>query len=210
MIAVDNTVNDETKIELENHLIVSPVSTTPSFEQLNNFQTSSPINLANFDEPDTQNLVDNLAVIDSFDFSLYEGSKVSHDEFLKKFDRINDKHRLSEVAKTDILKLIATVLPHPNQVFADIPLFDLPIVTTCMGNSKMLFADLISQIHRIVCRNEFLINPGQMYVAGTLKVICFARESFHWFSIPMVLLSLNLISYLCGPCGFKSIIFLQF
>ena len=57
--------------------------------------------------------------------------------------------------------MIASILPQPNEVFAKIPISDLPLVTiTSVGTSKMIFVDLIAQINRISCRNANFIHES--------------------------------------------------
>ena len=60
------------------------------------------------------------------------------------------------------MKLIASILPQPNQVFAKTPISDLPLVTiTSVGTSKMIFVDLIVQINLISSRNANFIHESR-------------------------------------------------
>ena len=163
-LITDNSFNVESTVAPEIFDLSQPIVSTssPIVEHNNSFRASSPVNLVNFEESDSQNPTHiEPPLFDNLDFGLYEGCKVSQDEFNKRFDRIDDKHHLSDIAKKDILKLIASILPQPNQVFAKIPISDLPLVTiTSVGTSKMIFVDLIAQINRISCRNANFIHES--------------------------------------------------
>ena len=133
--------------------IDSPSS--PNQNQVEAFRCSSPVNLQNFEEGNFCDKIDeNLPAPISLDFNLYEGANVTHDEFIQKFSSLSNKHKLSDVVKSDFLKFFASVLPYPNKIFADIPATNLPLVTsTSFGSSKLLMIDLIPQLNRIVKKN---------------------------------------------------------
>ena len=104
------------------------------------------------DENAPNDLVDqNLPELDCLSSFLYEGTDISHDDFLQKFSQISNKHKLSDSARNDFLKFFASVLPYPNNVFAEISSSNLPLVsTTSFGASKLLMVDLVPQVNRIV------------------------------------------------------------
>ena len=127
--------------------------TADSQFQAENFVCSSPANLRSFEDENAPNdLVDqNLPELGCLSSFLYEGTDISHDDFLQKFSKISIKHKLSDSARNDFLKLFASVLPYPNNVFAEIASSNLPLVsTTSFGASKLLMVDLVPQVNRIV------------------------------------------------------------
>ena len=112
------------------------------------FEDKPPNDAPNFD-PDS---------FDSLDFFLFEGADIRHDEFMKKFEKLSEKHKLSDIARADMLKLFAQTLPSPNKIFADLPIHNLPIITTnSYVDSKFLIADLISQLALVASKNSSYI-----------------------------------------------------
>ena len=95
--------------------IDSPSS--PNQNQVEAFRCSSPVNLQNFEEGKFCDKIDeNLPAPISLDFNLYEGANVTHHEFIQKFSSLSNKHKLSDVVKTDFLRFFASVLPYPNNL----------------------------------------------------------------------------------------------
>ena len=83
---------------------------------------------------------------------------------MKKFEKLSEKHKLSDIARADMLKLFAQTLPSPNKIFADLPIYNLPIITTnSYVDSKFLIADLISQL-ALVASKKFVL-----YIAKLVK-----------------------------------------
>ena len=78
------------------------------------FRCSSPVNLQNFEKGNICDKIDeNLPAPISLDFNLYEGANVTHDEFIQKFSSLSNKHKLSDVVKSDFLKILQAFCPTP-------------------------------------------------------------------------------------------------
>ena len=48
---------------------------------------------------------------------------------MKIFEKLVEKHKLSDIARADMLKQFAQTLPSPKIFFADLPVYNLPIIT---------------------------------------------------------------------------------
>ena len=84
---------------------------------------------------------------DIFNLDLYEGSDFADDNFMKKFEAMWNQHKFSQAARNDVLKMFATTLPRPNNVFAELPVSNMPLVTVKVsGENKFVIVDLLSSI----------------------------------------------------------------
>ena len=118
---------------------------------------STPISLQQFENPfetDVKfySITDTLE--DDSEDELFIGSNLSSERFLRNFDYLRDKHKLSKLAKDDLLKLFSVVLPQPNNIKSKsyIPLIPNLIVTE-LGSSTIVTTDLLTQLQQIVERN---------------------------------------------------------
>ena len=156
MSSVGTESNDENlpPDESESDVFLNRPTAASQF-QVEIFVCSSPANLRSFeDENDlfhndlVQQNMPELGCLSSF---LYEGTDLSHGDFLHKFSKISMKHKLLDCTKNDFLKSFSSVLPYPSNVLAETASSNLPLgSTTSFGASKLLMVDLVPLVNRIV------------------------------------------------------------
>ena len=150
-----------------------------------NFACSSLIGLERFEGNNRADLCTEEYHSEEFlDFELYEDSGIGHDHFMKKFQYFADKHKFSDCARNDMLKLFAGTLPCPNKIFADLLVTNMPIMTSKgSGSSKYVIVDLFCQLEKILERNA-------LYVKKSWSASCpweFSTDMFKKSEIQLVL-----------------------
>ena len=152
----NNLLTEEVDISSDDVLDFLP-SSPPLFE-------STPLNLSIFEEVDEINIEHDEASDDSDEldtsssFEVFSGSSLSVSRFYDSFNLLSSRHKLSEEAKKDILKLLSFSLPSPNNLSVLTPNSLLPnIVITEKDSSCFLIIDLRLQLESIIEQNFELI-----------------------------------------------------
>ena len=126
--------------------------------------------------------------------SLFDGSPTSTESFMKEFELLSDKHRLSKVARDDFLKLFAKSLPVPNNVFPKLTIPVLPTISTeRFESAKFCSVDIKTQLELILSKNVAYINSSWSTEYSW-------NNSWNFCSAPEIQLVLNI----CGAPLFKS------
>ena len=82
---------------------------------------STPVCLQDFETEEIENTRDNVepfALFQEDGTPLFSGASSTTESFLKEFDGICDKHKLSKKSRQDFLKLFSKALPVPNNLFS--------------------------------------------------------------------------------------------
>ena len=82
---------------------------------------STPVCFQDFEIEEIENTRDNVepfALFQEDGTPLFSGASSTTESFLKEFDGICDKHKLSKNSRQDFLKLFSKALPVPNNLFS--------------------------------------------------------------------------------------------
>ena len=92
---------------------------------------------------------------------LFAGSHFSTESFMREFDCISDQQKVSKVARSDFLKLVAKVLPVPNNLFEKLSILHLPTVSkTDFENASFCCVDIKTQIEKILLKNTKFVSAS--------------------------------------------------
>ena len=85
---------------------------------------------------------------------LFEGSSTTLENFMSSYNITCEKHKLSEIARKEILQLFAKTLPQPNKINSELAMPHMPLVTsTTFSEGKFLVVDLYEQLENKLERN---------------------------------------------------------
>ena len=117
---------------------------------------STPVEI--FDHEICNENFDDSSFNESQSVDLYLGSEISVSDFRTNFDLISSRHKLSDSAKKDILKLVSLALPSPNNIHSLAPACLVPnIVTKNFDGASVLVVNLWQQLSNIIEKNLKLI-----------------------------------------------------
>ena len=121
----------------------------------------SPIRLHEFEDEENDIPEFSSDEFEPLDFELYEGSDINHEDFMKTFNYNCIKHKLSDVARNDFLKIFAHVLPQPNRIFSNVSACSLPLISSReFGVSKFITVDIVPQLQRVCSKNSTIIRES--------------------------------------------------
>ena len=119
---------------------------------------STPVYLQDFETEEIENTRDSVepfALFQEDGTPLFSGASSTTESFLKEFDGICDKHKLSKNSRQDFLKLFSKALPVRNNLFSKLAVLFLPdIVTTVFGDAKFCTVDIRTQMEKILAKNS--------------------------------------------------------
>ena len=102
------------------------------------------------------------------------------------FETIADKHKMSKIARSDVLKLFARNLPVPNNLFEKLSIPHLPTVSKYeYQNASFCCVDVKNQIEKILSKNSDL-------VIKSWSSECFWETKWDCFLSPEIQLVLNI------------------
>ena len=118
--------------------------------------------------------------------SLFDGIPTSTESFMKEFELLSDKHRLSKVARDDFLKLFAKSLPVLNNVFSKLA---IPFLST---NSTERFESAKFCSVDIKTKLELILSKNVAYINSSWSTEYSWNNSWNFCSAPEIQLVLNI------------------
>ena len=185
-------IKDNSPAILTNSSIVSTEnSNLNEIVKLENVVCSTPLRLDVFEVDEFQETIESpppsfVHLFQDEETPLFDGSPTSTESFMKEFELLSDKHRLSKVARNDFLKLFAKNLPVPNNMFSKLAIPVLPTISTERFDfSKFCSVDIKTQL-------ELILSKNVAYIKNSWSSECSWNSSWNFYLAPEIQLVLNI------------------
>ena len=185
-------IKDNSPAILTNSSIVSTEnSNLNEIVKLENVVCSTPLRLDVFEVDEFQETIESpppsfVHLFQDEETPLFDGSPTSTESFMKEFELLSDKHRLSKVARNDFLKLFAKNLPVPNNMFSKLAIPVLPTISTERFDfAKFCSVDIKTQL-------ELILSKNVAYIKNSWSSECSWNSSWNFYLAPEIQLVLNI------------------
>ncbi|XP_075260432.1 uncharacterized protein LOC142352001 isoform X1 [Convolutriloba macropyga] len=139
-----NSGNDSESLPDEQGFFNEPVVECSTPLRLDVFETNGDED-ARYDETDIKDFF-----FQEDGLPLFAGAHSSTESFMRAFETVADKHKMSKIARSDVLKLFARNLPVPNNLFEKLSIPHLPTVSKYeYQNASFCCVDVKNQIEKI-------------------------------------------------------------